>query len=186
MLLPPTQSATPPSATDPSAELMMQTATNDATCGANADTLVDDAVWQQHYFSPRLDRPQGGGFGFMVRARIPIMRSTSDLTKSLLYSGMVSFSIPTLLDYFREDETSAGSKLFFDPRPVKGPIRNAAGKLIEAPASDSLIFLLFSDDDPNANWAHPCRYIFVSQDGILAEALSDYPPLEGMDRLLEL
>ncbi len=166
MLLSATQSATIPGTNSPSAELTNQGLnylSNDAPCDANADTLVDDAVWQQYYFSPRLDRPQGGGFGFMVRARVPVMRSTSDLTKSLLYSGMVSFSIPTLLDYVHEDETSAGSKLFFDPKPVDGPIRNAAGRLIEPPVSDSPIFLLFSDDDPNANWAHLCRYIFVSQ-----------------------
>ena len=34
----------------------------------------------------------------------------------------------------------------------------------EVPAPWKTYWLFFADDDPSANWAHPCRYIFVARD----------------------
>lgn len=51
--------------------------------------------------------------------------------------------------------------------PADYPINNAAGKPvvpnINDVSPDNLPeWCVFVDDDPNANWEHPCRYMFVT------------------------
>ncbi len=51
------------------------------------------------------------------------------------------------------------------PRPLDAnspPLATWAHRVVPAPWTE--FWLFFADDDPLANWAHPCRYIFVARD----------------------
>lgn len=45
---------------------------------------------------------------------------------------------------------------------------------LRAPGSAAALF--FVDLAPGANWAHPCRYVFVDEDGDTYETDHDWPP----------
>ena len=56
-------------------------------------------------------------------------------------------------------------QLSASPRPLSAadtPLTTWGGRTVPAPWAD--FWLFFADDDPLANWAHPCRYIFVARD----------------------
>ena len=57
--------------------------------------------------------------------------------------------------------------------------------VFEGAPDDSEGFLIFVDEDPDANWAHPCRYVFQSGNGGRAIAWRKWPPSEKVYDKLE-
>jgi hypothetical protein len=50
---------------------------------------------------------------------------------------------------------------------------------IPIPQSDGgnhRVWVAFVDDVPEANWGHPCRYLFINEDGNISEVKSITPP----------
>lgn len=59
------------------------------------------------------------------------------------------------------------------------------GQVFEGAPDDIEGFLFFVDEEPAANWAHDCRYVFMFLSGGLAIAHREWPPTEGVYDKLE-
>ncbi len=65
-------------------------------------------------------------------------------------------------------------------------LRRAPGVSVSTPRGQVVIpkrdntnaeWPFFADDDPNANWEHPCRYLFVYEDRAIVEVPQTLPPV---------
>lgn len=65
-----------------------------------------------------------------------------------------------------------------EPRDV----RTVMGEAVTGPTGSGPWYLFFVDQVPNANWAHPCAYAFVrEQGGGETWAESEWPPADSID-----
>lgn len=53
--------------------------------------------------------------------------------------------------------------------------------VVSSPSQESWFF--FVDEVPNANWSHPCQYLFVDMDGNIYRYSETTPPAMDMDLL---
>jgi hypothetical protein len=58
-------------------------------------------------------------------------------------------------------------------RTVRGDIPVPTGNGSNEPDA---VWVAFIDDLPEANWGHPCRYVFVGDGGVLSEVSRTEPP----------
>lgn len=59
-------------------------------------------------------------------------------------------------------EPLAGRRAYVAPRPLRGSSYVTTWRTkFQVPASFSRAWFYFVDDMPQANWEHPCRYVFV-------------------------
>jgi hypothetical protein len=80
--------------------------------------------------------------------------------------------------------TTEGRWVFGDPDPVApGTVIHTWYGNITLPGESG--WVVFIDDQPMANWAHPCRYVFVNAQGAVQvfDALAPPGNLEDWDRL---
>ena len=83
-------------------------------------------------------------------------------------------------------EGTSGVQLSAATRPIvaaETPLTTWGGREVAAPWGEYWLF--FVDDDPRANWAHPCRYVFVARDlSAIAVQHATTPPNLGMEVLI--
>ena len=71
--------------------------------------------------------------------------------------------------------STEGKWVYVDPKPVKaGTTIESWRSSIELPRKEGWFF--FIDDNPMANWAHPCRYVFVDLAGKITLYEATMPP----------
>ena len=58
-------------------------------------------------------------------------------------------------------------------------VHEAAIPQLTAPLGRCALFFL--DLEPDSNWAHPCRYILLAEDGTVVEAEHEWPPQETIE-----
>jgi hypothetical protein len=73
--------------------------------------------------------------------------------------------------YISDCEVSAGQS-------IKTPFGEVAIPEGAGRGNHSQVWIAFVDDDPQANWGHPCRYLILSDGSILAEIPATMPPSE--------
>ena len=80
----------------------------------------------------------------------------------------------------REKDLPHHHQVFVTKKPVPAAwVIDLDGEAIfEGAPLDIEGFLFFVDEEPEANWAHPCRYIFFFKNGGLATANRQWPPSE--------
>ena len=67
---------------------------------------------------------------------------------------------------------------------VAGPLTPMKVMTINSNAVETPQFAYFVDDDPNANWEHPCRYVFVHPSKALSVADRISPPSSKLNYVL--
>ena len=71
-------------------------------------------------------------------------------------------------------------KVYLSDKEVVGlPTIKTIYREISIPQSDGVnhrMWIAFVDDVPEANWGHPCRYLFIDDSGNMSEVKATTPP----------
>ena len=94
-------------------------------------------------------------------------------------------AVKTFFD--RERDLPAHHHVFVTKKPVPASwiVDVDGGAVFEGAPDDIEGFLFFIDEEPAANWAHRCRYVFQFKSGGRATANREWPPSETIYDKLE-
>lgn len=89
----------------------------------------------------------------------------------------------------REREIRGWQNVFVSRKPVPAlrVVDTDGGEVFEGAPPETEGFLFWIDEEPSANWAHPCRYVLSLKSGSVVVARREWPPgAEIYDKLVKI